>query len=769
MADNSTPDYESLFRQAEEERKQAEGRQKQAEERQKQAEERQKQAEERQKQAEERQKQAEDERRREKERWEQAEERTRQTTLLELMRYSHNLLSRPLRVETPSRSTSGKIPLPTGKYCPTRLEYWTDCQTQLSEIYTSVCRYFVLESGDTPRLFPPLLELEGLRRRLVHTPLSSEQELEAYERFAVEDHVRDIITELCKLPAARDEFNLGDGIQFSNHTNFLNENKPIETDANQPSSIHHPRPDQFCIHRVDGNTTNLLTTVEYKPPHKLPVATLRMGLRPMDLWKDMVKSNKIPTNQEAKLRYNAERLACSAIVQEYHVMVQERLEYSYVTNGIARVLLRVPQDNPSTLYYFFCDPNTEVDPEVDYNSQLLRTSVARTLCLCLLAFRSPTRSQEWLNSVRKDLEVWTTSFDHTYSQIPEAERQQQQAIPHSDSTTLEFPSPESGSAFEPSSSPPDSPTAGSHRVGTRSQASCLPPVAQRRSQSPDSSGSETNHATGRKRGFSQVTSSSSPSAQRAARQHKTGNNQDSQSRRRDAQFCTQRCLLGMQTGGILDDCCPNVMLHRQGNDDRQHPITSEGLVDLLKAQLDENIDRCIPLGGCGAYGAPFKLTCATYGYTVIGKGTTSGLWKEVSREAQVYRLLRKAQGSAVPVFLGTIDLAKIYFLHGAGEIRHMLVMGWGGESTAKMELEPWLHQEIHRSNKEIKALGIIHEDLRRDNILWNKELGRALIIDFHRSALKSQPISQRQRTAKRQLCQVEPEDTKRLRVVRKVA
>ena len=607
-----------------------------------------------------------------------------------------------------------------------------------------------------------MLELEGLRRRLAHTPLSSEQELERYEQCAVEDHVHDIITELCKLPAARDEFSLGDRIQFSSHMNSLNETEISEVVASQPSIVPNPRPDQFCIHRVDNNVPTVLTSVEYKPPNKLPVATLRMGFHPMDLWKTMVKSNKIPTSQEAKLKYNVERLACSAIVQEYHVMIQEGLEYSYATNGIARVLLRVPQGNPSTLYYFFCDPNSELDPEVDYTSQLLGTSVARTLCLCLLALRSPTRSQEWRESARQDLEVWTTNFDHTYSQIPKAERQQ--AIPHSDSTTLEFPSPESGSAYEPPSSPPDSPTADGRRVATRSQASCAPPVAQHRSQSPDSSGSDANQAMGQKQGFSQVTSSPSPSAQRAARQHETSNNQGSQSRRRDAQFCTQRCLLGLQAGGILDECCPNVMLHRQSNNDlqHQHPTTSEGLVDSLKAQLDENIDRCIPLGSCGAYGAPFKLTCATYGYTVIGKGTTSGLWKEVSREAQVYQILRKAQGSAVPVFLETIDLAKIYFLHGAGEIRHMLVMGWG--STTTMELAPWLRQEIHRLSKEIKALGIVHEDLRRDNILWNKELGRALIIDFHRSALRSQPISRGQRTAKRQLCQIEPGDAKRLRI-----
>ena len=206
------------------------------------------------------------------------------------------------------------------------------------------------------------------------------------------------------------------------------------------------------------------------------------------------------------------------------------------------------------------------------------------------------------------------------------------------------------------------------------------------------------------------------------------------------------------------------MRHRRSKDDLHHQITSEDLVRLLKAQLDENIDRCTPLGGCGAYGAPFKLTCVVYGYAVIGKGTTSGLWKDVSLEAQVYQILRKAQGSAVPVFLGTIDLAKIYFLHGAGEIRHMLVMGWGGESTTSMELTPILLQEIHKSNREIKALGIIHEDLRRDNILWNEELGRALIIDFHRSTLKSRPTLQRPRAVKRRLCQPEIGDPKRLRV-----
>ncbi|KAJ5267404.1 hypothetical protein N7478_010212 [Penicillium angulare] len=739
MADNSSSDYKYLYLQAEERRKQEEERRKQEEERRKQAEEREKQ-------------EAAGRR--------QAEERNQQTSFTELLQYCHKLLSRQLRVETPSRSTTGKIPLPTGKYCPTRLEHWADCPEQLLRVYRSVHQYFQSAPERAPRLFSSLPELEGLGRRFARKPLSSEQDLEAYERFGVEEHVHDIIAELCKIPAACDEFGLGDGIQFSNHSNSLSRDEIFGADASQLSSTPHPRPDQFCIHRVDGNTNTLLTTVEYKPPHKLPVAALRMGLRPMDLWKAMVRSNKIPTEQDAKLRYNAERLACSAAVQEYHAMFEEGCEYSYVTNGLVRILLRVPHDEPTTLYYFFCDPHSEVDPAGEMTSELSKTSVARILCLCLMAFRSPTRGQEWRNRWRPHLHTWETSFEHTRSQIPSKELQQ---IPHSDSTNPEFPSPESGSPYElPSSSPLPSPLEG-RRVPTRSQNSCAPSEIRSRSRSPNSSGSDTNQAAGHKRRISQVTPS--PSARRSGRQQKAGHDQEDHSRRRAAQFCTQRCLLGLQTGKPLDELCPNVSHHREGqNDTSQHPISVGDLMLLLKSQLDENIDRCIPLGGCGSYGAPFKLTCMKYGYTVIGKGTTSGLWKEVSREAQVYQILRRAQGSAVPVFLGTVDLAKIYFLHGAGQIRHMLVMGWAGESVAAMELTQRLRREIKKSNKEIKALGIIHEDLRLDNVLWSEELGRALIIDFHRSTLRCRPAKHRPGAAKRRLCQAEAADAKRVRV-----
>lgn len=90
--------------------------------------------------------------------------------------------------------------------------------------------------------------------------------------------------------------------------------------------------------------------------------------------------------------------------------------------------------------------------------------------------------------------------------------------------------------------------------------------------------------------------------------------------------------------------------------------------------------------------------------------------KSPAKHKYIYQILRKAQGSTVPVFLGTIDLALIYF-HDAGDFSHMLVMGWGDESIVNMELTSSLRREIHRSKKEIRELRVIHEDPRRANIL----------------------------------------------------
>ena len=93
----------------------------------------------------------------------------------------------------------GKIPLPTKKHCPLQLHLWTDCEFSQQEIYCSVCNYLEPLGQDAEQLFLSRVVLEGFGKEL-RRPISSEQDLESYEQFGVENHVCDIITVLCKKP-----------------------------------------------------------------------------------------------------------------------------------------------------------------------------------------------------------------------------------------------------------------------------------------------------------------------------------------------------------------------------------------------------------------------------------------------------------------------------------------------------------------------------------------------------------------------------------------
>ena len=343
----------------------------------------------------------------------------------------------------------------------------------------------------------------------------------------------------------------------------------------------------------------------------------------MIFYHKIVELDTIPTSGLEKLKYNATRLTGSALVQEYHVMIQEGLEYSYLTTGLRHVQLWVPFDDPSTLYCDLCEPNLDVDVDAR-GFQGLKTEIEKVLCLCLMSFHSCFHDQAWRNAAWAQLPIWKTSFDHTHSQIPTKELQQKP--PNSDYDSAEYTSSEkTSSAYQPSSSPVESPIIKGRRVPTQSQAGCAPSNVVRREDSSDSD-ADPAASTGRKQGFSQITSSPPTQQLTSTTQRNHQRARGGQSYPHENKFCTQGCLLGLQQGGVLDACCPNVEFHLSGDHGHRHPINMEELVQMIKQQLDENLDcDCTLMGGCGSYGVPFKVTCAAYGYTVVGKGTTSRL------------------------------------------------------------------------------------------------------------------------------------------------
>jgi len=214
------------------------------------------------------------------------------------------------------------------------------------------------------------------------------------------------------------------------------------------------------------------------------------------------------------------------------------------------------------------------------------------------------------------------------------------------------------------------------------------------------------------------------------------------------QYCTQECLHGLLTGGILDRNCPNVKDHcSKAKDLCQHVVNSSTFLRMMRNQLafDRDTD-CKPLYIQGARGALFKLTLTSYGYTVAAKGTISAFTPYLRHEAAVYKRLSSIQGIYVPVCLGAIDLVRPYY-HNGDQITHMLLLSWGGtrlDRHINRDNESDVMAQAITSLQAIHQLGVLHQDAMPRNMLWNTEGKRVMVVDFERAELaKSQVMKKR--------------------------
>ena len=132
--------------------------------------------------------------------------------------------------------------------------------------------------------------------------------MESYERFAVEEKVKDVMEHLMKIPEAQSLLNECNEIEFENHLNTLSDNAEEVLERQKRS-----RTDQACVFRNIHGNRSLLFVREYKAAHKLSIEYLRAGLRPMNVRKDVVQRPTIPQDPGEKLNYNADRLVAAAV------------------------------------------------------------------------------------------------------------------------------------------------------------------------------------------------------------------------------------------------------------------------------------------------------------------------------------------------------------------------------------------------------------------------------------------------------------------------
>ncbi|CAF9927300.1 MAG: hypothetical protein GOMPHAMPRED_004356 [Gomphillus americanus] len=672
-----------------------------------------------------------------KERANQRPQQTRSTAFQKYLRACHD----HLQTADTECAIREDITSAGNKYYPKRIQPWIDYPCIQADLFSKMCQSFDHQDRPDTKEIKSHKYLLFLREFFSTSTILSLRELKYYERWAVENQSTSILNALANLPKSQIEYGT-ETIEYESRSGSLSGLKdeyreytrlqtPSERSLASSSSGAVPQTwvDQYCAFGKRGNAKRLLFFIEYKAPYKLPTATLKAGLRKMDLMEDILEKVK-PTcdekfriemttsEQQGKVQHDANKVVAAVLTQTFHAMIEFGLEYSYITNGEAFVMLRIRYQDPQTLLYHLCIPSEHVGS--GYEMDLAQTAVNQNLVMCLLALCSTQQTHSARRQAKKQLEKCYLDDQSMLRAIPGNKQNEhlQSSITKS-SPYLKHQQAESQHASgknvqEPSSCHEQRMTALTTDEVTSDDetASTLTIVAQHKKE---------NNAFGRK--GKEFTAA--------------------------LMYCSQTCLLGLVRGGMIDPECPNAMFHHSVNG--RHRFSVETLVALLCQQLADNLDEsCEPLWTHGARGHIFKVTLFPYRYVLLGKGTVKAFHYRLQHEAEVYDHLKLLQGTAVPVCLGFTRLRHKYYLKPNVKITSMLFLAWGGHRHPEMHTS---HPDAVETVAEVREAGVDQKDVRRPNLLWNEEMQRVMLIDFERAEYLPKSLTSSERETGRKVLQ----------------
>ncbi|KAK2757291.1 hypothetical protein FQN54_004805 [Arachnomyces sp. PD_36] len=692
---------------------------------------------------------------------EQAEDQlraqTQETTLPEFLDACHAHLFLGLSIQKDKdSSTKGNPANADRKLRPTKIREWTSFPTEQDSIWEDLMD----AEFATERHFTPLLALKEYGKEARERMISSELDLGFFQRQTVESRVTSVVKQLHANPRLRRIFCLNGDITFENHANTLTDESNIAADMDsltlsrrqprrsdrlaakssrvglsaQPplrgqnatqQRTSRPRADQFCVYNKGPEGKVPAFIIEYKAPHKVSLAHIKAGLQDMDL------DEVLRLQEEESPADICRRTVAAVITQTFSYMVHGGLEYGYVCTGEAYIFLRVPHNDPSTVYYYLSVPEEDVGPTTGWkdepksDNRLHLTALGQVLAFTLRALRVPIRDIAWTKWAASKLKTWEMIYDDLLEEIAEKD------IPASD--------------FKPST-PSRQEYCRASPVKTRSKISAVVATCSHPRDSTSSSDDDTDD------GFDPDTPS-----RRQPRESRSPHQSASQSfptvrnprvtrsqggSGKSRQYCTQKCLLGVIEGGELDRKCPNVSDH--GID--RHRLNRTALIRRLNQQLSSRILRPNMKLGCeslhvhGTRGALFKIILWSHGYTFVGKGTPMEFVDGLKNEELVYSRLTPIQGTFVPVLLGSLQLRRPFSYDGIAEIVNLMCMSFAGRNLARQHFPDHcqLVQRAETSLQAIHNIGVLHSDPIPGNMTWNEQDCCVMFIDFERSTLQNQ-------------------------------
>ncbi|KAG6257911.1 hypothetical protein E4U24_003839 [Claviceps purpurea] len=625
---------------------------------------------------------------------EQLKLETEGSSLLKYMKISQKTFRTKLVVEeNPKRRTKGAaVTKIDGKVYPHKVKPWKSFLDKQRVNFEAVCQAFPPDY----RGFHCSKTLDDISKQSV-TPIANEAEVSDFISINTENPVKDILQKLKSLDPHGEVCRISGIINF--RTSVYEVNEPDgEGLSGYREDIANLQPDRLrvCSNRdlVTGSTT-LLYVCEFKPPRVVTITHVLDAFQPTTNLRQTLLNT---SHEDAKGMY--------ALIRIYDYIMDSGTRYGILNTGEAIVFLYVDPNKPRTLQYHVVQPLQDIpvkDDEEENEKEIAFMSVigqyVAFTVMILKASHEP--GQEERLRILNSLPRWNR---------PSAGYV-----------------PEDGNSFSGPSSP---------EVEGASAGSSPPEDGQGASGSPGDSEGQSGQS------------------ERDTKTNQLCGGKDHCAL--DRPYCTQRCLLGLVQGDFLDSMCPNVTLHCQGKADeagyrKRHPVNHSEWLSLLWAQFKHSIDEGIVfIGLFGAKGWCFKITLLAYGYAFVGKGAVPANVESLQHESKIYKQLEPIQGAHVPVFLGAIDLRKMnkfYWIDIRAHVVHFMFLSWGGHHVEQDEMVKFeiprsrLIEQAEQAMDSVHEKGVIHQDVRWENVLFNPETSSVMVIDFERSDLVGKSTS----------------------------
>lgn len=153
--------------------------------------------------------------------------------------------------------------------------------------------------------------------------------------------------------------------------------------------------------------------IEYKAPHKLPLAGIITGLsgeiRPAE---DVI--NKEGDNPE----FLSKSLLATVTTQLFSSMIGKGVQRGYIFTIQATIFPYIPND-PTTVQYHLSIPSLDFQDHDE--NRFHRTSVAQIAAFALSAFAANAPSQSW-DDATVGLDTWAVEYIDILKKIPETIR-----------------------------------------------------------------------------------------------------------------------------------------------------------------------------------------------------------------------------------------------------------------------------------------------------------------------------------------------------------